>query len=1204
MNRMKRRITACIVCAVMTGMSMPYSAELAYSLTASAAEETIAEAETLNADRVVEGDLLIQNDLDLNGFSLTVKGNVFVEAGAVSIGSGTMHVTGDFLMRPGRTGWSYGELRFTEDDGVLDVDGSVEFATKCETAAYQNTGRLRVGQDLRVWSFNTVSRGYAPGGTHVTEFKGEVQHAVEVTTNTRNYLHQVEVTDGGSLYLTGGTTGFTLLSDARIAEGSKIAGDHDLILNGNKLTFEGDFTQEGEMTVDVKGSAIEMQGTYFQSTGVLNIEDGTVHIAGDYELRPGRTGWGSGELRITDDKGLLDVDGSVELATRLEVSGYQNAGRLRIGKDLHIWSYNGSCQCYAPYGTHVTEFKGEGQHEVDIAANHLNYLDRVEVTGGGSLYLTGQTMGFTLLSDARIAGGSTLRGDHNLVLNGNKVTVEGDLTQEGSLAVDVTGSTLEIQGNYFQGTGVLNVADGSVHIGGDYELRPGRTGWGTGELRITDDKGLLDVDGSVELATQLEASGYQNAGRLRIGKDLHIWSYNGCCQCYAPTGTHVTEFKGSVQHDVEIAANHLNYIDRVEVTDGGSLYLTGATSGFTLLSDAVFAEGSQIVGKRDLNLNGHTVLTEGDFRQAGEMTVNLAGSKMQINGNYWQDTGVLDIGSGTMHIMGDYELRPGRTGWGSGELRMAEAAGVLDVDGSVEIGTTVEASAHQNNGKLRVGKDLRVWSFNGSTQGYAPFENHITEFKGAGQHEVELYATNLNYLDQVEVTGGGSLALIGPTSGFTMLTDARFAGGSILHGERPFKLNGNTVTVEGDFKQDGALTVDLTGGKLNVAGDYWQNTGTLEIGSGTLNIAGNYELRPGSSGWSSGSLHMTDKQGALIVGGSAELASTQDDYTQLTAGTVSIGKDLRVWSFNGTSVSYPAREDHITEFRGGAEHEVAFYKAGPNYLNDVKLGLGDSITFTEHFGEIAADADSAVTVDPETIAAAEGRTVKGIAAGAGTMTLKTGDDTADKALVVGDSETEAVFAGASPAEDPLTVRLNASAQLKPGQAAEIPVTIGGKIPEGAWMAFVPSGAAHTVQAGLDAKGEAVQLVKITGETVTMTAPETAGLYDIRVYDGEDPAAANEIAYQIIRVGDSAAEPAKPLLGDVNLNGIVNAEDATALLIAAAKLGTGQPSGLSPVQESVADVDGSKVINANDATAILRYAAARGTANAGSITDYV
>ncbi len=65
-------------------------------------------------------------------------------------------------------------------------------------------------------------------------------------------------------------------------------------------------------------------------------------------------------------------------------------------------------------------------------------------------------------------------------------------------------------------------------------------------------------------------------------------------------------------------------------------------------------------------------------------------------------------------------------------------------------------------------------------------------------------------------------------------------------------------------------------------------------------------------------------------------------------------------------------------------------------------------------------------------------------------------------------------------------------------------------------------------------------------------------------------------------------------GNVNLDGAVNAEDATEVLIYAAKLGTGKSD---PDKDAAwldrADCNGDHVINAEDATWILQYAAARG-----------
>ena len=78
-----------------------------------------------------------------------------------------------------------------------------------------------------------------------------------------------------------------------------------------------------------------------------------------------------------------------------------------------------------------------------------------------------------------------------------------------------------------------------------------------------------------------------------------------------------------------------------------------------------------------------------------------------------------------------------------------------------------------------------------------------------------------------------------------------------------------------------------------------------------------------------------------------------------------------------------------------------------------------------------------------------------------------------------------------------------------------------------------------------------------------------------------------------------------MLGDVNLDGSVNAKDASEVLIAAARIGTGQKTGLSESRQKAADADHNGNINAVDATWILRYAAAIGTGTATrTLADYM
>ena len=78
----------------------------------------------------------------------------------------------------------------------------------------------------------------------------------------------------------------------------------------------------------------------------------------------------------------------------------------------------------------------------------------------------------------------------------------------------------------------------------------------------------------------------------------------------------------------------------------------------------------------------------------------------------------------------------------------------------------------------------------------------------------------------------------------------------------------------------------------------------------------------------------------------------------------------------------------------------------------------------------------------------------------------------------------------------------------------------------------------------------------------------------------------------------------PGLGDVNDDGNVNANDASAVLMAAARIGAKRDSGLTEIQTMCANVDrGSDAVNANDASFVLRFAAYRGAKGTKDIYRY-
>ncbi len=76
------------------------------------------------------------------------------------------------------------------------------------------------------------------------------------------------------------------------------------------------------------------------------------------------------------------------------------------------------------------------------------------------------------------------------------------------------------------------------------------------------------------------------------------------------------------------------------------------------------------------------------------------------------------------------------------------------------------------------------------------------------------------------------------------------------------------------------------------------------------------------------------------------------------------------------------------------------------------------------------------------------------------------------------------------------------------------------------------------------------------------------------------------------------------LGDVNLDGNVDAADAAAILIAAAAVGSGAESGLDAEQEALADLNADGAFDASDAALVLQYAAYAGAGGDATIEEFL
>lgn len=130
-------------------------------------------------------------------------------------------------------------------------------------------------------------------------------------------------------------------------------------------------------------------------------------------------------------------------------------------------------------------------------------------------------------------------------------------------------------------------------------------------------------------------------------------------------------------------------------------------------------------------------------------------------------------------------------------------------------------------------------------------------------------------------------------------------------------------------------------------------------------------------------------------------------------------------------------------------------------------------------------------------------------------------------------------------------------------------------------------------------------VTISGknDSNTQTLTVSTNMQSVLIYETEY----GLLAAAVDTDGDGSYEQkiAEFALGDVDENDTVDASDAAAILIAAAKMGAGEDSGLTNVQKAKADVNADGEIDASDAALILQYAAEVGSGNdVDSLAEFI
>lgn len=178
--------------------------------------QTWTESKTLSGNATVDGDLYLKSYVNLNGYTLTVNGDLIQTKGEMHIGGGTLNVNGNYTVS------DTGVLCMrSEDDAVnigkdFTIKNNINHESKCSTSSFSKdyhfyAGILSIGGNFYQYNGKTETENFKSTNEHVVKFVGSGIHEIN-SESSNTSMHDIILTDGASISFNGSFGGFSMVS--------------------------------------------------------------------------------------------------------------------------------------------------------------------------------------------------------------------------------------------------------------------------------------------------------------------------------------------------------------------------------------------------------------------------------------------------------------------------------------------------------------------------------------------------------------------------------------------------------------------------------------------------------------------------------------------------------------------------------------------------------------------------------------------------------------------------------------------------------------------------------------------------------------------------------------------------------------------------------------------------------------------------------
>ena len=902
--------------------------------------------------------------LDLNGKTFAVTnyfkeyGNVNINKGTFRIGSYYMHqdgcldlnngrveVTGNYRLQSSsvvnkKTVYSSGNatLKMNDPDDYFLVKGSFFMQSNWGDGSTNNDlidGTLELKGNF--YQYNGSGVNFNAKGNHKVLFSGDKLQTISFSSPGDSGFNVLSATENTRVDIKAGRINRIGGAVVQIAGFTQYG---SLDLDGNSLSLTKNLIQNGN--ISLSGGELNIGGNYIQQDGILDLNNGKITVNGDYRLqntaqdKDGKPVYNScyGVLKMNDAEDYFLVKGNMYVQSNWGDGSTNNDltnGTLELKGNF--FQYNGSGSNFNARGSHKVIFSGDTRQQI--------HFDSPGNSGFNLLYATPNTDVDITAARINKAGSNVTILNFTqygtLDLDGNTLTITNDLKEYGN--INVHSGKLVVRGNAYHCDGALDLNQGTVEVDGDYRLQQiskndaGEPEYNScyGVLKMNDAGDYFLVKGNMYVQSNWGDGSTNNDlvnGTLELKGNFS--QINGSSNNFNAKGSHQVIFSGSTLQTVTFASPGSSGFNILAKTTNKNVDLTAARI-YVIGTTGTAVKNFTQYGS--LDLNGKSFTVTGNFSQFG--SVNLNKGQFNVNGYYYHQDGSLDLNNGKLTVGKNYRLQSlnknssGTTVYGScyGVLKMNDPNDYFLVKGNMCVQSNWGDGLTNNdltNGTLELRGNF--FQYNGSGYCFNAKGNHKVVFSGTTTQTVRFDSPDSSGFNILYSTPNKKVAI---TAGrINQLGSNTGISSFVQYGT--LNLNHYTLSVSGSMTQNGSVFGNK--GTLDVAKNYTQHNGILDLNNGTVKVGGNYRLQSESVsdgktvyGSAYGVLKMNDKDDYFIVNG--------DFFTQSNWGDGSTNNDLTdgmleihgsFYQLNGNSRCFSAVNNHKTHFVGEKTHEVTF----------------------------------------------------------------------------------------------------------------------------------------------------------------------------------------------------------------------------------------------------------------------------------------